>query len=640
MSGYEGRCPSCGGPLVFRLGSSLLRICDHCGVAVARKGAALAAYGKVAELIPTSSLLALGQEGGYEGAPRFDLVGRLQLDYGTGTWDEWLMGFRDGTWAWLSESQGKFHYLGRVPVPPAPGFADLHVGQTLDLGPPGTFVVIEAGEARFVTGQGELPFDVEPGSRLRYADLSGPDGQFATLDYGTGATAEALFVGREVALEDLGLTRTRSDEERRTKVAVTALSCPQCGGPLELHAPDQAQRIACPYCGSLLDATRDLAVLEALSHPPVTPLIPLGSAGRWGGIEWAVIGFMQRSVTAEGVRYPWDEYLLYQARQGFRWLVEAKGHWSFVEPVNAGDVIDRLSRKEYRGQSFRPFQGGTARVDHVLGEFYWAVARGDETDTADYICPPLMLSREGTRKELNWSLGTYAEGEEIWKAFGLTGSPPEPRGIAPHQPRPFGEAGHVYGRFLLGLAVAVFLFLGFTVSGGHPLFQQSVSIPRTAASGSPEAALFTDPFVVPDEGNLEVRVRAPVNNSWLYLDGALVNDETGGLDEFDLEVSYYAGADSDGSWTEGGKEAVAYVAAVPPGRYVMRLAPQWEAGRPLPGYELSVRTHVPRVHQIAFVLLALAAWPLFLAWRHFRFESQRWSESDHPWFTSGGGGDD
>ena len=53
MSGYEARCPSCGGPIVFSLGTTLLKVCEHCGSAVARKGADLKAYGKVAALIPT-----------------------------------------------------------------------------------------------------------------------------------------------------------------------------------------------------------------------------------------------------------------------------------------------------------------------------------------------------------------------------------------------------------------------------------------------------------------------------------------------------------------------------------------------------------------------------------------------------------
>jgi len=86
VSGYEAPCPACGAPIVFSLGASLLKVCEHCGVAAARKGASIANYGKVAELLPTPSVLALGLEGQYAGAPAFRLVGRVQLDHGAGTW--------------------------------------------------------------------------------------------------------------------------------------------------------------------------------------------------------------------------------------------------------------------------------------------------------------------------------------------------------------------------------------------------------------------------------------------------------------------------------------------------------------------------------------------------------------------------
>ena len=128
MSGYQGSCPQCGAQVVFSLGTTLLKVCEHCGTAVARKGADLANYGRVANVLPTPSVLALGLEGRYTGAPAFRLVGRLQLDYGAGTWDEWLMGFEADSWAWLSESQGKFHYMGQVPLPPLPEFSQLRVG--------------------------------------------------------------------------------------------------------------------------------------------------------------------------------------------------------------------------------------------------------------------------------------------------------------------------------------------------------------------------------------------------------------------------------------------------------------------------------------------------------------------------------
>ena len=63
--------------MTFELGATLLRVCEHCGTAVARRGADLASYGKVAALIPTPSVLKLGLEGDYEGAPPFRLAARL-----------------------------------------------------------------------------------------------------------------------------------------------------------------------------------------------------------------------------------------------------------------------------------------------------------------------------------------------------------------------------------------------------------------------------------------------------------------------------------------------------------------------------------------------------------------------------------
>lgn len=636
MSGYAASCPACGAPLVFALGSTRLKVCDHCGVAVARKGAQLQDYGRVADPLPTPSVLALGVEGGYEGAPRFSLVGRLQLDHGTGTWDEWLMGFADGAWAWLAESQGKFHYMAAAALPPVPDFEDLRAGQTVDLGPPGVFVVSEVRSARFMTAQGELPFDVAPGALLHYADLSGPGGQFATLDYGESSEAEALYVGREVTLAELGARNLPDAEARQKRAAGQQLSCPQCGGPLELRAPDLTQRIACPWCGSLLDAQADLAVLAALSDPPIQALIPLGSSGELAGVTYTVIGLMERSVLVEGLRYPWREYLLYEPAHGFRWLVESSGHWSFVEPAHAGDVDLSSSQPSYRGQRFKHFQSGIATVDHVIGEFYWAVAQGDRSETDDYVAPPQMLSKERSGEELTWSLGHYQDPRALWQAFGAPGQPPPAQGVGAHQPWARArDARAIYALSLLAFGLLFVVFVGLLVAGGRKVHSQSFEVPAGAQSGTPEAAAFSAPFVVDGGGNLEITISAPVDNAWLYVDGALIEEQSGALDEFDAEVSYYSGRDSDGAWSEGARTTSRYVSGVTPGRYVLRLEPQWEAGRPPPArYQVDVRRRVPRFYQFFLAALALGLWPLLLAWRHLRFEMQRWSESDHPWVTS------
>ncbi len=635
---HQAACPQCGGEIVFALDASLLKICESCGSAIARKGADLSSYGKVAQLVGTPSLLSLGLKGDYEGAPRFALVGRLQLSHGGGTWDEWLMAFRGGTWAWLSESQGKFHYMGQVPLPPVPAFAELRVGQTVDLGRAGTFVVTESREGRFVSGAGELPFDVAPGSTLRYADLQGPGGQFATLDYGTGTRAEAAYVGREVRLEEMGFQGLKPPERKHAAAKGEALACPQCGGPLELRAPDQTQRIACPYCGSMLDATRDLKVLEVMSGVPLEPLIPLGAKGRLFGVQWTAIGCMERSVTVEGVRYAWREYLLHDPRRGFRWLIESKGHWSFVDKVHGGDVTSSFGGgRSYDGQSYKHFQSGFARVDHVLGEFYWGVARGDTTESHDYVCPPLLLSEEIGEGEANHSLASYLEPEEVWRAFALRGQPPSKQGIAPNQPWPHAETGRsafATAAMLCGALLSAFVLL--SIGGGRRVLAKSFSIAPRALPGAPEAAVFTEKFTIPRSGNVEVRLDAPVANSWLYVDGALINEASGDVHEFDAEVAYYSGVDSDGVWSEGGQHSQAYVGGVPRGEYTLRLLPQWESGRQPSSYNVTLRSGVPRLYQALLALVGLGAWPALLLWRKLRFEAERWSESDHPWSSSEG----
>ncbi len=638
---FQATCPQCGSEIVFSLGASLLKICEHCGSAVARKGANLANYGKVADLVSTPSLLSLGLKGGYQGAPPFTLLGRLQMSFGGGTWDEWLLGFRDGNWAWLSESQGKFHYMGQAPLPPVPSFDELRVGETIDLGSEGTFVVTESREGKFVSGAGELPFDVAPGSPMRYADLQGPGGKFATLDYGTGSTAEAVYIGREVSLDDLGIKGAKPEPAPTQGAKGEALACPQCAGPLELRAPDQTQRIACPYCGSLLDATKDLKVIEVMTSVEVEPLFPLGARGRLMGVQWTFIGFMERSVTVEYVRYAWREYLLHDPRKGFRWLVESKGHWSFVEPIHAGDASASMSDASYAGESFKHFQSGEARVDSVLGEFYWEVARGDTTVSHDYVAPPRMLSTEETASETTYSLATYLEPEQVWKAFNPPGTPPERIGVAPNQPWPHAaETGSVLMKALVLAALVVLLFVGLSVSGGRTVFSKAFSIPNRVLPGSPEAALFSEPFQIDRSGNIEVRLEAPVSNSFLYLDGALINEATGDVDEFDAEVGFYAGVEDGESWSEGGTHARAYLGRVPAGSYVMRLAPQWPVGQAPFGYTVTLRNRVPRLYLAGLALVLIFAWPLLLYWRKMRFESQRWSESDHPWMTTSSGDDE
>ena len=163
-----------------------------------------------------------------------------------------------------------------------------------------------------------------PGDTYDYADLSGAERRFGTIDY--SEDTPLLFKGQETTLKELGIS-INLEPRRQTKVKVEKLNCSNCGGPLNLVAPDQAERIVCPNCGGVHDVTAEgnLKFLEALKQHGPKPLVPLGAKGKVGDVEYVVAGFMQRSVTYD-IKYYWTEYLLYNAKAGFRWLVDSDGN--------------------------------------------------------------------------------------------------------------------------------------------------------------------------------------------------------------------------------------------------------------------------------------------------------------------------
>jgi hypothetical protein len=432
-------CPACGAIVEFHVSSSLVTICEYCHSAVARGDKQLEDLGKVADLVQTQSPLRLGLHG-LLGGKSYQIVGRVQYQHPAGgVWDEWYLAMGGDRWGWLAEAQGRFYVTFATPLrgsTAVPTFEEMEVGQAYNLGPKiGVLKVGEKNEAVAASAEGEIPWHFRPGARLRFADLYGAAGKFATLDY--SEPEPQAYIGDEVALAALGLPAKAPTEERPPQtVKGLLLNCPKCGGPLALHAPDAAQRVTCPNCQALLDVDKgNLRYLSTLNRSRIQPLIPLGTTGTFAGTNFAVIGFLVRSVTESGIVYRWQEYLLYEPSVGFRWLVHSDDHWNFVCPVSPGDVEDRGGTAICAGKTFRLFQHGLATVRAVFGEFYWKVEIGEQVMTRDLIAPPSMLSFETSSGEQNVSLGVYVPPEAVERAFGVTNLR-RPWSIGPNQPGP------------------------------------------------------------------------------------------------------------------------------------------------------------------------------------------------------------
>ena len=129
--------------------------------------------------------------------------------------------------------------------------------------------------------------------------------------------------------------------------------------------------------------------------------------------------------------------------------------------------------------------------------------------------------------------------------------------------------------------------------------------------------------------DLELTTDSNVNNNWIYLNYALISQDTGQAYDFGREVSYYYGYDSDGSWTEGSHTDSVAIPSVPPGNYYLRVEPESDFGHGTISYSISAKRDVPQASFFGIALLALLVPAGLITWRSMNFEHLRWAESDY-----------
>lgn len=642
MSVLKANCPNCAGPIEFKKGSTIVVVCPFCRSAVARTDRKLEDLGKVAEIVDSKSPLKLGLRGDFNGN-KFELTGRAQIKHGAGGfWDEWYATFSNGWVGWLAEAQGKFYMTFYKPTPEGfqmPDFEQIKPGQRLDgLSDETHLIVNEKGTATYIAADGEIPYKLNPNEKSNYADLVGKNGVFATIDYST--EPPYLFYGQELTLADMGLADKRA-AEREAKVAPTdAMGCPNCGGTLELKAPDKSERVTCPYCNSLLNINEgNLEYLKALKPNPAPQelVLPIGAKGSFknfaDGAEMEVIGAMTRSVTFDGVKYFWNEYLLYNPKVGFRWLVHSDNHWNFVDSVNAAElevsqpIAGVKPTVKFNGKTYKIFQDTPARVEYVQGEFYWRVEQGETVRAADFVAPPFMLSQEMNQNEVNWSLGTYIKKEEVEKAFGVKNLP-KPWNVAPNQPY---EGGGLikYGLALLAILFIVAVFM-IPLSGfeSTPLPTQDLTLPAPLKANTASRPIETKEFEIKGNQNVQITTSAGLSrNTWseLYVD--LINAKNNDVEAVQIPLEYYSGVTDGESWTEDSRVSSATISAVPAGKYKLRIQGFWKNyNQPLP-IRVKVEQNVTRGVNFCLAFLLVAIGPIIGIFKKLSFESRRWSES-------------
>lgn len=422
---YRAPCPGCGAPVEFKSAQSTHAVCGYCQSTVVRSGDVLTRLGKMAELFEDHSplqLMASGriQEGGKD-VP-FTLIGRLQYKGDAGVWTEWAAFLNDGTLATLGEDNGA--YVFTRPIDPGremPAPERWSIGTTTAInGKP--YSVAYTGQAQLISAQGELPKLPPLGQPFGMVELRSADGEVVSIDY--GHTPPNVERGKAVLLEDLQLQGLKDESAKDEKGR--QFNCPHCGAPVQVQL-STSKSITCGSCASIisLDSGVGGELRSAEQDEPVQPLIPLGSKGQLQGVHWQVVGFQHRMGVEPGQgedseHFGWSEYLLYNQKRGFAFLVDSEEGWSMVRPTTGAPQMAATGRSAtYMGTKYDLKYTYEAETTYVLGEFYWQVTRGQKTTNRDFASAKGLLSMEQSPNEITWSAGDRLASDTVVQAFGL-----------------------------------------------------------------------------------------------------------------------------------------------------------------------------------------------------------------------------
>jgi len=418
---YSAPCPGCGAPVEFRSAQSTHAVCGYCQSTVVRQGDVLSRIGKMAELFDDHSPLQLFATGTCD-KRAFTLIGRLQYKTAEGTWAEWNAFFDDGSNGWLAEDNGAYVFTQpdtrQVNMPPADRYV---VGRSVNVsGKP--FSVASNVSAVLISAQGELPKLPPLGQPFDVVELRSASGEVISIDY-TG-TPPTVSQGKAVLLDDLALKGLKDSSAKEEKGR--QFNCPHCGAPVTVTLAT-SKSISCGSCNSIIDLSQGIGaeLKSAIQDEPIEPLIPLGTVGQLQGTQWQVVGFQHRMGVEPGddEHFGWSEYLLYNQKRGFSFLVDSEEGWSLVRPTTGAPSLSSSTARSatYMGTTYSLKYSYEAETNYVCGEFYWVVQRGQKTSNKDFAAGKRLLSMEQSPTEVVWSAGDQLAFEVVAKAFNLQG---------------------------------------------------------------------------------------------------------------------------------------------------------------------------------------------------------------------------
>lgn len=622
------QCPGCKKNIETKLAFPLVINCDSCHATFEAKTVDDHTFVKKYHLPATDvSPFHIGLKGVYQDNP-FELVGRIRSVNTLAISNLWLMRFKDASTAWLAESSfSLFVSEGKKINLKGNEIKSKTAGKTVKLENK-SYTILEITKQVECSVEGEVPLDDYQEEAFYTYELIGEENNiFATICVFEKEVIEASIY-RKIELRYLQLANQSSAVIRQPEHAsvpkTVSENCPECQKAFPRYIGTSAYTTVCPHCKVIFKAySGKLLRLQAHSGNDFeTYDLAIGSTGVFRDVSYQVIGVARKK--EQGTTYYWNEYMVFNAVEGYATLSEYNGHWTFFKELTDLPVRNHYKHGyNFEGLTFEHYSSYRAVIKQVRGEFPFNLRNYDKSETpvSEYIQQPYILSNEVTNEEYVWFKGEYIFPDEIKKAFQLEKlSPP----IGVHIIQPFKKKFRIEAltnAVIFFLCILIVFYIYFSSNATEQIvFQRTYEI----ADSIVKKEIYTDPFELKNgTKNLEIRISSNLNNTWFYTNISLVNEKTGELYNVDIEAERYTGYEDGYYWSEGADWSSKVISMVPEGRYYMIIYPDHSSNMVLSPLQVTVTRDVAVTSNMLIVLLLISVYPGYILIRKKIFDAQK-----------------
>lgn len=433
---FHANCPSCGAEVEVHSATSLTSVCQYCHSVLLINNDQLILNSRCSAIVDDLSPLQIGTTGVWNGKS-FVLIGRIQVHYEAGMWNEWHALFVDGKSGWLSEAGDRFVFT-REQIGETIKLNTLQCGHTQPVYKGRNWIISDIRQIKRVNYEGELPFPLSRQQKVNSIDLR--SGQyFMTIENADSATQQKVFFGEGVTLNSLKLQHTRTADQIRAqsgqiKGTMQAGKCPSCGGNIQWVSA-LTTYVVCQHCQSSVSLNQDKIQLlkseKKRDQQKQNLTIKPGSKAWIGRHNWLVLGavvvkeippedaikelklpikpsFIEDEIYEDDFSSIWTEYLLYSPKKGFLWLIEQEDNqWSLASTLDVWPKINHpsiITPAGYGDKYLRCLYDYGGQVLYAAGAFYWQVKANDINYYRDFGTPKHKLSTTLNPQEQTWSV--------------------------------------------------------------------------------------------------------------------------------------------------------------------------------------------------------------------------------------------